>query len=90
MSLNNHHRYARSLNILGTALKVVAGTRDFDDVEKIKFGHQLIDSNNRQIILNTRTQEQRNKFTGAVNIIIRSANDRQVYTGHLYETTLEE
>lgn len=89
MSLSTHHRYARSLNTLGTALKVVAGTPDFDDFEKIKFRkQQFIDSNNRQMILNTRTQEEINKLTETVNVIVRSANDRQVDTGHLYETLL--
>jgi len=36
-SLSVHHRVARSLDFLGTALKVVAGTPDVKDLEKIKF-----------------------------------------------------
>jgi len=34
--LQIHHRIARSLDFLGTALKVVAGTPDASDFEKIK------------------------------------------------------
>jgi len=31
-----HHRIARSLEFLGTALKVVTGTHDASDLERIK------------------------------------------------------
>ena len=61
-SFEIHHRHARSLNILGTALKVVAGTPDFDDFENVKFKQQeLIESENRQILINTKTQAQINR-----------------------------
>jgi len=36
-TLKFHHRAARSINFIGTALKVIAGTRDFNDWEQIKF-----------------------------------------------------
>jgi len=40
--------------LLGTALKIVAGTPDFDDWEQIKFRQaQLTDSENRHIELKT-------------------------------------
>ena len=35
--VNIHHRQARSINILETALKVVARPPDFDDFEQLKF-----------------------------------------------------
>lgn len=44
-----YHRMARSLDFLGSALKVVAGTPDAHDLESIKFTEvMLVVSNNRQ------------------------------------------
>lgn len=55
-TLNVHHRHARSINLLGTALKVIAGTPNFDDFEKLKFRQQeLINSKNRQVTINSKT-----------------------------------
>jgi len=52
--LKIHHRMARSLDILGTALKVVAGTPDASDLEMLKMSEsRLIESINRQVIINT-------------------------------------
>lgn len=88
-SFDIHHRHTRSINILGTALKVVAGTPDFDDFENVKFKlHEIIESENRQILVNTKTQDQINKITEAVNAIIKNSKDQQIDTGHLYETLL--
>lgn len=84
-----HHRHARSINILGTALKVVAGTPDFDDFEKLRFDQKtLIESMDRQIVINTRVQDQINKLTETVNVIISNEKTKQIDTGHLYETLL--
>jgi len=48
-----HHRHARSINLIGSALKVVAGTPDFDDFEELRFTEkQLVESENRQISIN--------------------------------------
>jgi len=45
-SLSIHHGVARSLDFLGTALKVVAGTPVAEDFEKIKLNEfQLIIAN---------------------------------------------
>lgn len=88
-SFDIHHRHGRSLNILGTALKVVAGTPDFDDFENVKFKQrELIESENRQILVNTKTQAQINKLTETVNVIIKNSKIQQIDTGHLYETLL--
>lgn len=58
-TIDIHHRQARSINLLGTALKVIAGTPDFDDFENLKFRQQeLINSENRQIDINTIVQEK--------------------------------
>ncbi|OIC26493.1 hypothetical protein A7M48_19345 [Acinetobacter baumannii] len=36
-TLKFYHRAARSINLIGTALKDIAGTPDFNDWEQIKF-----------------------------------------------------
>jgi len=88
-SLSIHHRVARSLDFLGAALKVVAGTPDAEDFEKIKFNEfQLINANNRQININSKVQDQINNITSTVNQLLRSAKGTQVDTGHLYEMLL--
>ena len=66
-TLRTHHRQARSLNFLGTALKIIAGTPDFDDFNEVKFQQEnLIESNNRHILINSKI----NKLTDTVNLII--------------------
>jgi len=54
-SLRVHHRIVRSLDFLGSMLKVVAGTPDAGDLKRVRFTEwQLTRSNNRQIKSNTR------------------------------------
>jgi len=61
-SLRVHHRIARSLDFLGSMLKVVAGTPDAGDLERVKFTEwYLTQSNNRQIKINTRIQSRINQ-----------------------------
>ena len=58
-----HHRQARSLNFLGTALKGIAGTPDFDDFQISK--HQqdkLIEAHHEQIEINTKNSQQIENF----------------------------
>jgi len=67
-SLRIHHREARSLDFLKTALKVVAGTPDAKDFEKIKLNEfQLINANNRQISINNKVQDQKNNISATAN-----------------------
>lgn len=88
-SLETHHRHARSINMIGTALKIIAGTPDFDDFEGLKFKQQeLVESINRQVSINTKTQDQLNRLTDVVNKITRSSKREQIDTGHLYEILL--
>jgi len=48
-TLKVHHRDTRSINLIGTALKVIAGTPDFNDWEQIKLNQeQLINAEERQ------------------------------------------
>ena len=56
--LKVHHRIARSLDFLWTALKVVAGTPDATDFLKIRMTEaQLVESNSRQITIKVRNAE---------------------------------
>lgn len=84
-----HHRMARSLDFLGSALKVVAGTPDAADLEHIRITEaQLVESNNRQVVINTKAQNQINALTNTVNELLKAAKNSQIDTGHLYENLL--
>lgn len=86
-----HHRMARSLDFLGSALKVVAGTPDATDLEHIRITEaQLVESNNRQVVINTKAQNQIKALTSTVNKLLKAAKNSQIDTGHLYENLLAE
>jgi len=88
-SLSIRHRVARSLGFLGTALKVVAGTPDAEDFEKIKLNEfQFFNANNRQISINNKVQDQINNISATVNQLLRSAKGAQIDSGHLYDMLL--
>ena len=85
-TLEIHHRNARSINILGTALKVIAGTPDFDDFENLKNNQiRLIDSNNRQIKINTKLQIQIAELTNSINTIITNTKKEQIDSVNFFE-----
>jgi len=85
-TLRINHRHSRSINLLGTALKVVAGTPDFEDWEQIKFKQtQLIEAETKQIEINTRIQTRLNELTMTLNSI-RDTDGNDM--GHMYETIL--
>lgn len=87
--LNVHHRHARSLNVLGSVLKIIAGTPDHDDLQLTRMTeHDLIQSNNRQIKINTAVQDRINALTNTVNEILKVKKKEEVDTAHLYETLL--
>lgn len=88
-TLNVHHRHARSINFIGSVLKIIAGTPDADDFENIKVVEkQLVDSNNRQIDINTKTQIQIEKLTNAVNSILTKTKKEQINTVTLFEIVM--
>lgn len=88
-TLGAHKRHARSINFLGSALKVIAGTPDADDLLQTRLTEQeLIRANNRQIEINSRTQEQINSLTSTVNQILNVKKREEIDTAHLYETLL--
>jgi len=67
-----HHRIARSLDFLASMLKVVVGTPDAGDLERVRFTEwQLTQSNNRQIKINTRIQSRINQLTTTANQICK-------------------
>lgn len=74
--------------MLGTALKIVAGTPDFDDWEQIKFRQtQLTDSENRHIELNTSFQTRLNEQTEIVNSISKTD---EIDSNLLYKTIKQQ
>ncbi len=80
------HRNKSSINPLGTALKVVAGTPDFDDWEQIRFRQeQLLESEKRQVEINYKLQNRLNLLTKTLNDINKAD---EIYTEHLFETML--
>lgn len=80
-----HNRIARSLDFLGTVLKVVAGTQDADDLERIKvIEAQFVESNNRQVVINSQTQNQINHLTNTVNRMLESTKKKHIDTAHLF------
>jgi len=85
-TLKVHHRDARSINLIGTALKVIAGTPDFNDWEQIKFNQeQLINAEEGQSELSIKFQERLNTLTNSMNQIQKV--DREEGT-HLLEIIL--
>lgn len=76
VTLHVHYRRTRSINLLGSALKVLAGTPDFDDLQRTRLiEHDLINANNKQVLLNSKLQNQINAFTHAVNAILNEVGN---------------
>lgn len=70
-TLRVHHRHARSINILGTALKYVAGTPDFEDFNHVKsIQERLLENNERQLLINSELQQKINNVTDILNKMI--------------------
>ena len=74
---------------LRTAIKIIAGTPDFDDFQESKFQqNKLIDANNRQIEINTKISQQIGKLTSTVNSLISAKKHTEIDSEKLYETLL--
>lgn len=85
-SLRIHHRQARSINLIGTALKYVAGTPDYDDFAEVRSKqNELITAGNAQININTAMQSQINNLTKTLNILLNETKTTEINTGHLYD-----
>lgn len=85
-SLRIHHRNARSLNSIGTALKYIAGTPDYDDFAEVRDKQsELITASNAQITINTDMQLQINNLTRTLNTLLNTTKTREIDTGHLYD-----
>ena len=62
------HRFARSIDFLGSALKFVAGTPDHSDLELLSTTQNyLVENNNKQKIINNEFQEKINEITNEIN-----------------------
>lgn len=84
-SLRIHHRHARSINVLGTALKYIAGTPDYDDFTEVRSKQdELVTASNAQIIINTDMQSQINKLTTTVNTLVSKTKATEIDSGYLY------
>jgi len=69
-TLKIHHRAARSINLIETALRVILGTPDFNDWEQSKFNYeQLMRTDEGQTELNINFQERLNELANAMNQI---------------------
>lgn len=88
-SLAIHHRQSRSINLIGKALKYIAGTPDYDDFNEVR-GKQdeLISANNRQVVINTELQSQINNLTNTVNVLLKNTRTSEIDSGHLYDLLL--
>lgn len=63
-------RQVRSINILGTVWKYIAGSPDHDDAEYIyKTLDEMATNNNKQIIINNDFADQVNNITKMVNVL---------------------
>ena len=81
-----HHRHACCLIIIGTALKAIGCTPDYDDFNEVhsKQG-ELITANSRQSMINTEKQEQINNLTRTVNLLLRRTKERDLDTENVYD-----
>lgn len=66
--LRINRRHARSLDFIGTALKLIAGTPDRSDFDLLTTkGDMLIQNNNRQTTINSALQDKINELTDRIN-----------------------
>jgi len=85
-SLRIHHRYALSIHFIGTALKYVAGTPDYDDFKQIQDKQdELISASNNQIHINTEIQHQINNLTQTVNFLLNKTKSSEINGGYLFD-----
>lgn len=64
MTVGVHDRHARSLKFLGSGVKVISGTADSGDLQKTRLMvPELILSNNKQTVINSRAQKEMNALT---------------------------
>lgn len=69
-TLRRHRRSARSIDILGSALKFVAGTPDHNDLNSLETRIDLLTQNNdKQFIINSAIQDRINELTEKINTI---------------------
>ena len=88
-TLRFHHRQVRSFNALGTMLKYVAGTPDFDDFNRLQNNqNRVLENNERQFSINTELQGQINNLTDIINSILSNEKKLIEDDGHVLEVIL--
>lgn len=90
--LQANRRHARSLDILGSALKFIAGTPDHSDLEVLTANEKaLTENNNKQAVINSVLQERINDITDRVNNIMerKGSNSIQEEELILFELIIE-
>lgn len=66
-------RSTRSINVIGTALKWIAGTPDHDDFQILSdYTENLIRNNNNQMVINRAIEERLQVITNRTNMILNS------------------
>jgi len=85
-TLKINHRAARSINLIGKALKAIAGTADFNDWEQIKFNQEkLMRTDEGQTELNIKFQKRLNELANAMNQVQKFEAGKET---HLLEIIL--
>lgn len=80
--LNEHKRYSRSLNFLGSALKFITGNPDHDDFIEMETAiNKLINNNQKQRLVNSRFEkliDELHNHTLTNNLIIEQVYDQLI------------
>jgi len=81
------HRFARSIDFLGSALKFVAGTPDHGDFELLSTTQNfLVENNNKQKSINNEFQEKINEISNQINVMRKYFESNSVISNEKEKT----